>query len=396
VFRRAVVFLLICISLNSLSAFDKERNPVIDKKFVEGMLLLQNKDYEKATTLFKEILIIDPNLLRPRLELAKSLYLSGNYKVSKYHFEQVLIEEIPEIVRLNIYLYLNNIKSKVPSYEYSLSFVSDSNPSHKTDAEFIRINGLRFNLSESAKAKEDNGLRIQFLSHIPLNDGQWYLNSNLEITDYPGTKGDLKVYEFISGRDASELLPSLKLEAGIHGVEYQEKLLYDGFSIAGKYIYEINKNSLIDSSIKHKTLDYRNYDYLSGDENSLRLSLIHIPTISSRIETTYERVDTSARENSYAFQQDTYVINLTKEFTKGWVIGGLLSKSNKSYDGKDIIYQTHREDNQKTAEISIYKRDFEIFGMNPKLIIGKKENKSNLEFYTWDSEYRNITFKKEF
>jgi len=54
--------------------------------FLSGALYYQEGDYNSAAAEFRQLLISDPSLLRPRLELARALYKARDYQVCQLSF----------------------------------------------------------------------------------------------------------------------------------------------------------------------------------------------------------------------------------------------------------------------------------------------------------------------
>ena len=84
--------------------------------FTRGMLLGELGRYAEAADEFRwRMLVRDPSLPRPRLELGRVLMLAGNYEGARYHFQQVLASELPDAVRNNVLRFLANIREQLPT-----------------------------------------------------------------------------------------------------------------------------------------------------------------------------------------------------------------------------------------------------------------------------------------
>ena len=78
------------------------RQPHPDKQviFLSGVVHYHVGEYRLAADEFRVLLAMDPSLLRPRLELARALYMLGEYDAARYHFEQVDICDAKNVARL--------------------------------------------------------------------------------------------------------------------------------------------------------------------------------------------------------------------------------------------------------------------------------------------------------
>jgi Flp pilus assembly protein TadD len=102
----------------------REEAPPLQVLFLSGAIFLERGRYDDAAEEFRRMLVRDPTLLRPRLELARALFLAGDYQAARYHFEQVLSVPLPETVRNNVLAYLTLIRERVPSLVLSLDLQS--------------------------------------------------------------------------------------------------------------------------------------------------------------------------------------------------------------------------------------------------------------------------------
>src|SRR5215831_914058 len=70
-------------------------DPPLQVLFLSGALYSLTGHYREAAEEFRLMLARDPTLLRPRLELARALFLARQYNAARYHFEQVLASPLP-------------------------------------------------------------------------------------------------------------------------------------------------------------------------------------------------------------------------------------------------------------------------------------------------------------
>ena len=125
-------------------------NPGLQVLFLSGALYAMKGRYRDAAEEFRLMLARDPTLVRPRLELARALFLAREYNAARYHFEQVLASPLPDMVRANVLTYLTLIRERVPSFAFSFDIVADSNPKQATSTQIVEIGGLLYQLNQSA------------------------------------------------------------------------------------------------------------------------------------------------------------------------------------------------------------------------------------------------------
>ena len=162
-------------------------NPGLQVLFLSGALYAMKGRYREAAEEFRLMLARDPTLVRPRLELARALFLAREYNAARYHFEQVLASPLPDMVRANVLNYLTLIRERVPSFAFSFDIVSDSNPKQATSSSIVEIGGLLYQLNQSALAQRATGVLVTAQGKVPLPaDPSWFVRGYVEHYDYPG------------------------------------------------------------------------------------------------------------------------------------------------------------------------------------------------------------------
>jgi tetratricopeptide (TPR) repeat protein len=176
-------------------------NPDLQVLFLSGALYAIKGRYSEAAEEFRLMLARDPTLVRPRLELARALFLAREYNAARYHFEQVLASPLPDMVRANVLNYLTLIRERVPSFAFSFDIVSDSNPKQATSSSIVEIGGLLYQLNQSALAQRATGILVTAQGKVPLPaDPSWFVRGYVEHYDYPGGALDQGYGQVLAGK----------------------------------------------------------------------------------------------------------------------------------------------------------------------------------------------------
>ena len=94
--------------------------------------------YDKAIDAFRAILVNRPNLVRVRLELARTFFLKGQDGLARRHFEAVLAGGVPPPVAANIQRFLAIMQSRKRMIGYfGLAVAPDSNLNAASESEII-------------------------------------------------------------------------------------------------------------------------------------------------------------------------------------------------------------------------------------------------------------------
>lgn len=241
--------------------------PDLQTLFLSGMLHLGAGRYDKAAEEFRLMLTRDPSLLRPRLELARALYLNRDYESARYHFEQVLATPLPDTVRSNVLGYISDIRTRVPSFGISVDIVSDSNPRSATSSRTVEAFDRPFVLSDDSRAQHKYGVQISAQAKFPLpSNPDWYAAGYVENYDYPGRDLDQTYLQLIGGRHFEWGTQEVNVELGGHYGAYQGTDLYRGPVGRLSYSARLRPNMWGNVTLDARELEYQNrgYSQLNG------------------------------------------------------------------------------------------------------------------------------------
>jgi tetratricopeptide (TPR) repeat protein len=145
----------------------EERNPDLEARFQAGMEALEEDRLESAIRAFRNILDIEPELHRARLELALAYYRSLRYEEAQRLAQEVLDDPAtPADVRVTVRAFLAQVERDAERYgrksDYS-SFIAagvmhDSNVNVGPTNAGIRVGGVDLVLTPGSTSKSDNAV----------------------------------------------------------------------------------------------------------------------------------------------------------------------------------------------------------------------------------------------
>lgn len=365
--------------------------------FLSGTLAAQEGDYPKAIDEFRAMLTRDPNLIRPRLELASALQKNGDRQSAKYHYEQVLSANLPNEVRSNIYQLLSDIRERLPSVQFSLDIVSDSNPKQATNNRVIMIGGLPYTLNDSSKAKTVYGTAMSADVHWPLaSDPTWFAHAYGEINEYPRKDLDSMYGQATLGKRFDWGQNNISTEIGGHVSSYQNHKQYDGWQVRGTGFIRASPKLGVTSDLSYKTYNYDNLPYLNGDMKSINLTGIYVPQATQRLEIGTGFSHYSAHEEAYSYNQPLVSARFMQEWQGGWLTGMRLQALMVDYAAPDPFFGEKRRDAEKRVEFDVLNRKLKLWSFSPKLLLGYVERNSNLELYSYKRMYARIGVSMQF
>ncbi|HET8610157.1 MAG TPA: tetratricopeptide repeat protein, partial [Burkholderiales bacterium] len=138
----------------------KMAHPHPEALFLSGRLHLVHRQWTAAANDFRRMLQVNPNLPRVRLELARALYLAGDYQAAEYHFLLLTGQHLPSQVLKNVQYFLKQIREKAGYWGASVAIVPDTNANQATSAQTVVIDGQTFTLLDNARQKSGVGLYV--------------------------------------------------------------------------------------------------------------------------------------------------------------------------------------------------------------------------------------------
>jgi tetratricopeptide (TPR) repeat protein len=380
-----------------LTTLRAEKQPHLAVLFISGMLASQEGDYKTAADEFRAMLTRDPNLIRPRLELALALQKAGDRQSAKYHYEQALAGNIPDEVRRTIYRQLGDIRERLPSVRLSLDMVSDSNPKQATNSRVITIGGLPYTLNDSSKAKTEYGLALSADVHWPLPaDPTWYAHAYTEINEYAQRDLDSIYGQVTVGKRLYFGQNNLSAEVGGHVSSYQDRKQYDGLQARGTGFMRISPKLGVTSVLGYKTYNYERLPYLDGNMKSVNVTGIYIPQATQRLELGAGFSRYLAQEDAYTYNQPSLSARFMQEWQGGWLTGARIQGLVAGYAAPDPFFGITRHEKEVRVELDVLNRKLKFLAFSPKLLLGYVQRDSNLELYSYQRWYGRVGLSTEF
>jgi hypothetical protein len=374
-----------------------EPDPALQVLFLSGMLQIERRDYGAAAEEFRRMLSQDPSLLRPRLELARALYLAGDYQASLYHFEQVLAAPLPDAVRTNVLVYVAAIRERSPSLSIGVELVADSNPKQATSSETVEIGGRLYRLNPDAREESARGVAITVRGKLPLVPApEWFLRGYSEIHDYPNSEFDFAYVQALAGRHIALGRHGIDIEVGGHYAAYQGVDLYRGANVIVTDFIRLRTNLTLTAALDARELDYERYPFLDGWQYVESLELRYALTPRQALRGGGYLVQGNAEADPFAFDGFGLNARYIQEWRGGWISSVLAQYARYAYNGMDPFFGEERDDKEVRTELTLSNRRLMWRGLLPALTLGYVNRDSNIEIYAFDRTYLRAGITKEF
>ena len=121
--------------------------------FLLATIAVAQKDYDRAISLYRRILVREPDAERVRLDLARAFFLKGDYDNADRQFRFARAGDIDDAVKANVDHFLSAInRLREWTVNFSFALAPDTNQNAATSANQVNIFGLPFALDKCAPA----------------------------------------------------------------------------------------------------------------------------------------------------------------------------------------------------------------------------------------------------
>ena len=372
----------------------------IERAFRDGLASYAARDYGRAEALFRRILDHDPELLRVRLELARTLFMARKDEQADYHFRLAAGERPPAQVLRNIVRFREAIRARRAwRFDIDVGFAPDSNINSATDKETVEINGLPFKLDANGRARSGTGRFVGGQASVRLNR-----SGNIPI--YLGAYGRWTTYRDHNFDDAyagAEVGPEFQLAGGrlrttATGLMrwYGRRPLVQSFGARLEYDRLVGGKWTVGGTLLVRHNDYARRTDVDGWDAEARVSA-NRPLGRTSLGFAYAGVERNwAQDPGLAFWRERIGVGVLKEI--GWGLRPQLGLdiARQVNDGPLAPFGKQRRDWQLQGSASIYKRDWNLGGFAPSLRLTVTRNLSTLPLYDEKRRRAEIRITKAF
>jgi tetratricopeptide (TPR) repeat protein len=381
--------------------------------FIEGLILKSRGKYTAAAKKFRAALADDPKLTLVRAELAQTLYLLGDDDSAKHHLDLLLgVAPTAEQAR-DIESFIEAIDARRPfTLNGYVAVAPSTNINNGTKNNVIYIDGLPFAIDDKSKQKSGIGFAAGFnagytqrldemmtavvafgantLLYEDSNYNQYLINQVAEMrfdTDsgYIGL-GALASESFYGDLVSMETFPDLTGSISSFSVGPRVSLFH-----------HFTRDLAFNGDVVLQRQEYADRSYQNAWNTTVdgRLSKIFATDLSGYVSGSIQYNKTADREDLdyWAYFGG---VGVYKEFTWGITATADLELGRTLYVGDFPLMDDPRQDWQFDATISLWKRDWNIWGVAPVIEYSFTRNDSNIAFYEYTDNTIDFRLTKQF
>ena len=373
--------------------------PNLQVLFLSAQLAERDGDLARAAALYRDMLNRDPSLIRPRLELARVLFMAGDYDGANYHFERVLGSPLPPSVIANVEKFIKRMREQEGYFNLSVSLTPDSNANQGASSRQVVIQGLTYNLSDNTKPRSTLGVDVLINARRNFgHDRKSFVRGYVDYQDFPNTTYDFSYLLGYVGRNFDVGSHTLTLEGGYQQAYSQHVSLYNGWALRAADYVRLKPNLGMEVALDSRRFDYNRANALyTGIRTTLSTTAAYSPDTASQWRGGVSVTRITAQIDPYANTGLGLQLEHYRELPWQYLSSGVrLYLSGSRYDTTDPLFGVQRLDRNARLELDLTKRDWNWKGFAPRLTVGVVRNQSNIALYDYVRGYLRITASRDF
>ena len=414
--------LLVCVLL-AAAVHAQETLPKLDERtavlFQVGMRSLAEADqadgdaarqelYDRAIAAFQLILVNRPELIRVRLELARTFFLKGQDGLARRHFELVLAGGVPPPVAANIRRFMNAMQTRKRFTGYfGAAFAPDSNFNAASESEIIYIDTtigrLPFTRDGDFGARSGLGVSVWGGGEYqqPLSERlRLRVGADLAQREYSGSDFDQL---FLAAHAGPRWLASPITELSLLATAQRQWLGGEPYADETGVRLELDRR-LTPRLWARGTASYRERDHqrdiLDGPQVGFTATAAWTPAPVLRVHMTvgYER-DHAASEHWRNLSRSVRV-GTSLALPLGFTLGTSAQMRRVRYDGSGrphfTLHGGPRFDRIRTFTVSVLNRAFTLYGFSPQLALINEARQTNAQAQNYERNRAELRFVRQF
>ena len=385
------------VFLRGVAALEASRRSGVSAEERDALL-------DEAVESFHGMLIVRPELVRVRLELARAFFFQRKDSLARENFERVLGGDVPPPVAANVRGFLLKIRARRRWRTYfGTAIAPDSNIGGGSEEEFIEIIGLPFRRNAEDLPTSGVGLSTWFGGEYqrPLGDRvRLRLGGDVSRKDYAGSEFDqtnLAVHagpRWLAGpRTDMSLLGSMRRSL----LEQSDD--YDELGFRAEAARRLTRRLSGNARISWHDRRYRTSRTLDGPVRTLSIGAnwVAAPTVRMNASVGYaaEHPGQVRRRNA----SRSLRVGAQWALPRGFSLGSSAQVRWTDYEGAWPPFTPRgerREDRTRSLSASVHHRRFTLYGFSPKLTVTNEARSTNAQAHDYRRTRAEVRFVRQF
>ena len=385
--------------LQGLAAAQASQRPGIAEEDWKALL-------NEAIVALRAILINEPALARPRLELARAFYLKGEDGLAREHFEQVLAGELPAPVIANIQNFLTQIRVRRRwSMYFGTAVAPSTNIGRTSNAEVIYIGANDLPFRRDADGLTTSGVGLSAWAggeyQHPMGERlRLRLGSDAARQEHSGKEFD---QIFLSGHAGPRWLAARDTEISLLANTRQRWLggtpYYRDVGARLEVGHRLSQQLTLSGRASWHSRQYRAREFLDGPVLDFSMGGAWLITPIIRVEAAAGYAQERAKSEIWRNTTRSGQVGVSVALPLGFALSGSGELRWTQYEGDWTPFTpdgTSRSDRTRILRTSVYNRAFTLFGFSPQIAVTNEVRDTNAQLYDYKHTNLELRFVRQF
>jgi len=390
---------------NALPIFREIADKVetLDLMFWIGTSAANAGQYQLAMDKFKNMLSMDPDLYRVRLEYADALYKSGRLRDARNELELVKASSPPAGVIRNIERRLNLIGAKSVKTRWGLNLSTgyqyDDNVSSGPDSTEIVLATGTLRLANNEQETSGYNWLVKAggnLLHDTGDPGGWIWSGKLDLYNSENDEFsnlDFRSTDLTTGPLRAGKRVVFRLPVGYRNTRYGNEDLSDTVHVDPSLKFTVNENLNWQFSYGWSDEEYAQRIY-SGNDNTLQKASIganfYLAEGKHAISAKVSYEDRDAVSDTFSYQGASFELTYFSRISDRTDVFLKYKRSEQDYSAPPPLYAKDREDSRDTVTVAVSHRFLQKYFVSFGYVY--MNNDSNAALYTFDKNMVTLDF----
>ena len=375
-------------------------------RFAQAQIARQQKDYARAIRLLREILASNPNLTPVCVALAVLLFREHQNRAAQQQFQAAQADpQLPPDIRALNSQYLNALQQRNGWHSYiSAQFLNESNVNNVSAS--ARIENTPFIKNPAMQPQKAHGIGYSAGSERDINLKNAH-HAHISGYVYGKNYGDNHAYDDITARIQAGYAHktsqgSLKITPFYEQQWYATHRYKHAHGIRAEKSQWLGDTLQIIIASEISKQQYRRDHELNGNSKTLSGTLYWQINPRNYVYGGIDALWENTRQKTYSYRLNSYRIGWGHEWGKGISSRISASASRRRYQdnfrlGRSLLFDRKRQDEIYTANLTLWKRDWHIKGIRPKLSYQWRKQHSNFNsLFSYHKSSLNLLLEKTF
>lgn len=354
-------------------------------QYATGALAYHRKDYKKAIRVYRQMIADNPTLVYPRFDLAIMLFEDKQLTAAENQFRKVKAATVdPTLLKLSDQ-YLQAIQqANTWQFDFSANYTVNDNVNNASSSPTITVGNVVFTRTKDSLPKTGHGINYALSASRDWNvTGAHYLSSDFRLSgdyywdakDYQQTQVRADVgYRYKSVNNTFTLRPFVST------LWYGGQHYTNTAGIGAEVSHWLNRHWRLGGGITVSKQRYMDKDYQRYNSENIdwRGHITYIPSAKQYWQIVTDIENENANDRSESQRTNRIRLGWGYEWSYGISSRLGLSYAKREHKAAHYLYRYRREDKTQQAELTLWKRDWHLWGLTPKLTYLYQKTDSNI------------------